>query len=341
MRGSLRASVLVVVALAAAAGATAPAAGPAGAAAVQAGSVGIRLLDVPVDAANDPRAKQYIVDNLVPGTTIERRVEISNTTTAPLRVRVYPDAATITGGAFIGGAGHERNDLTTWTSLSAASLVIPAHAVTRDTVTIAIPEDAAPGERYGVIWAEVSDSSGGSIAQVNRAGIRIYLSVGGGNPPPTSFTVSSLTATRNAKGNPVVLAQVHNTGGRAIDVTGSLSMVKVSGAVAVGPYPVELGTTLAPGQSEPVKVIVTDELVNGPWKATIALQSGLVQETAHAQITFPTNPGATRAVPAQGGGAPWIVALCTGGAAVLLVAIILLVLAARRRSRIARSHTAR
>ena len=56
-------------------------------------------------------------------------------------------------------------------------------------MTIAVPRDAAPGERYGVVWAEVRAAApaAGGITQVSRVGIRIYLSVGpGGRPPPIS-----------------------------------------------------------------------------------------------------------------------------------------------------------
>src|ERR1700730_12511170 len=54
------------------------------------GTVGVRLLEVPGDAVNNPRAREYIVDNLAAGTTIHRRIEVSNTTTAAQHVAVYP-----------------------------------------------------------------------------------------------------------------------------------------------------------------------------------------------------------------------------------------------------------
>src|ERR1700680_1500825 len=50
------------------------------------GSVGVRLLDVPANAVTNPRARDYIVDNLAPGTTIHRRIVVSNTTTSAQHV---------------------------------------------------------------------------------------------------------------------------------------------------------------------------------------------------------------------------------------------------------------
>ena len=161
----------------------------------------------------------------------------------------------------------------------------------------------------------------------------MYLSVGGNNPPPTAFTIDTLTATRNRAGRAVVLAQVHNTGGRAVDLSGTLSMTKVSGAVQVGPYPVTLGTTLAPGQSEPITIPIPDQVVDGPWNATIVLRSGLITEQAQAQITFPKNPGANPATPTHND-FPWAVLIyVTIGAAVLAAAVLLLLGARRKRRR--------
>jgi hypothetical protein len=81
-------------------------------------------------------------------------------------------------------------------------------------VTIATPGDAAPGEQYGVVWAEArSAPSGQGVIQVSRVGIRPYISVGPGGAPAPDFTIESLTAERSPDGRPMVLASVHNTGG--------------------------------------------------------------------------------------------------------------------------------
>jgi hypothetical protein len=271
------------------------------------GSVGVRLLDVPIDAANDPRARQYIVDHLVPGTTIHRRIEISNSTAGPLRVAMYPDAAEIANGSFIGAAGDKADDLSSWTTLSQSSLDIPTEDVACDTVTIAVPADAAPGERYAVVWAQVSGRGGGGVSLVNRVGIRMYVSIGGANPPASGFTVDTMTAQRNPTGMPIVQALVHNTGGRALDMSGTLKLTGVSGALTAGPYAAQLGTTLAPGQSEPVKVVLTDQVSDGPWNATIELKSGLVDETYQSRISFPRDRGAalaSAAYPKSAGAGP-------------------------------------
>ncbi|MDQ1747868.1 MAG: hypothetical protein QOD07_2131 [Frankiaceae bacterium] len=263
-----------------------------------AGSIGIRLLDAPLAGRADPRARIYIVDHLPPGTVIRRHVQISNTTSTTAHVSVYSAAATISNGTFLGAAGRTANDLSTWTSVSPGSLDLPASRSATATVTVAVPSDAAPGERYGVVWAQVQstrDASSG-VTDVSRVGVRLYLSVGPGGAPASNFSIDSLAAERNASGQPVVVASVRNTGGRALDMSGYLRLAGGPGALSAGPFPANLGVTLGIDTTEPVAVVLDRQLPAGPWTAHITLHSGLVTRSASATITFPA-AGSAAAVP--------------------------------------------
>jgi hypothetical protein len=253
------------------------------------GKFGIRLVDVPVVEANNPRAFRYIIDHLHPGTTIHRRVQIANLSASAARITVYPDAALIRGGYFIGDVGATPSELTTWITVSRPSVSLAPNARAMVTVTIRVPRTASPGNLYGVIWAQEAGpgktGNGINVIEVNRVGIRIYLSVGPGGPPPVNFDITSITGTRSARGQPLVLAQVHNTGGQAIDATGYLKLTDGPGGLSAGPYR-ETGVTLAPGQSESIKVLLDKRLPSGPWRALIDLTSGITQRSAEATIDF-------------------------------------------------------
>ena len=252
------------------------------------GSLGVQLLDVPTSARLDPRARLYIVDHVAPGTVIRRRIQVSNSTASATGVVIYPAAATIAKGTFVGAAGHTKNELSTWTSVRPDAPRIRAGARQTVAVKIAVPSDAAPGERYGVVWAETrSPASGDGITQVNRVGIRLYLSVGRGGPPAANFTIDSVTAKRTRDGHPMVLAMVHNTGGRALDMNGTLRLRDGPGGLNAGPYPADLGVSLAIGDTETVRIVLDDRLPAGPWHAQINLRSGLLSRNAAATITFP------------------------------------------------------
>jgi hypothetical protein len=120
----------------------------------------------------------------------------------------------------------------------------------------------------------------------------MYLSVGGANAAPSSFTVDSLTAARAPDGHPMVTAQVHNTGGRALDMSGTLSLSDGPGSLSAGPFPAQLGSTLAPGQSTAVTIALGQQLPDGPWNAALTLKSGLLEKNSQARIQFPAGPGA-------------------------------------------------
>jgi CheY-like chemotaxis protein len=270
-------------------GASSPRPGPATHGAEATGSIGIRLVDAPASARDDPRAQVYIVDHLAPGTVITRRIEVSNTTGAAARVQLYAAAASIGKGSFLGAAGHTANDLSTWTSVVPGEPDVPAGGKLTATVTIAVPADAAPGEQYGVVWAEArsAPNAGGGVTQVSRVGIRLYVSVGPGGAPAAAFTIDTLTAQRSGDGEPTVVATVHNSGGRALDMNGSMELRNGPGGLNAGPFPARLGTTLAIGAAEPVTIALDKALPAGPWDARVTLRSGLLEESARANLTFP------------------------------------------------------
>jgi hypothetical protein len=291
------------------------------------GSIGLRLLDAPI--TDDPRARLYIVDHLSPGTVIKRRIELSNTWDGNAHVLVYAAAARIENGSFLGAAGHTPNELSTWTSVSSPEVNIPPKDGVEMTVTINVPEDAQPGEHYGAIWAEARSSDDVGIVQVNRVGIRIYLSVGAGGAPAADFTVDSLTAQRSDQGRPMIVATVHNTGGRALDVNGDLKLSDGPGGLSAGPFPATLGSTLAIGARGSVTILLDDQVPAGPWDAQLILKSGLLERTAHAVITFPA-AGSALPVETSSDGSRWLLFILAF--AFLVVGITTFVLIRRARN---------
>jgi hypothetical protein len=285
------------------------------------GSIGLRLLDAP--ATDDPRARLYIVDHLAPGTAIERRIEISNTSDSTQAVALYAGAASIENGSFIGAEGRTANEVSSWTTVTPGTSDIAAGGLATATVTLAVPANAAPGEQYGVIWAETrsQEKRGGGVTQVNRVGIRIYLSVGPGGSPAADFTIDSLTAERTPEGQPMVSAAVHNTGGRALDMHGELRLLDGPGGLSAGPFPATLGTTLAIGDTESVTILLDEEVPPGPWDAHIRMQSGLLERDARALITFP-DAGAAVPVIIDNGGMPWTLLVIGGIGLILLLGLI-------------------
>ena len=293
--------------------------------------IGIRLADVPVASSDNPRARVYIVDHVAPGTVVKRRVEISNNTGKDAQIEVYPAAADASHGSFVGLADRARNELSTWTNVDRPKLGLTDGAKEMVEVKIDVPADAAPGEQYAVIWAQATsgakDKSG--VTRVSRVGIRVYLSVGPGGEPASKFEIESVTAARDEAGAPLVRGTIRNTGGRALDLSGTLQLTDGPGGLLAGPFPLVLGTTLGIGETEPVSFKLDKQLPNGPWKAHLEVTSGLLTETAQATITFPES-GTAEAVATSDGSSVW---LWVGIAALVLFLLVLVGWLLARRPR--------
>lgn len=297
----------------------------------QPAGIGVRLLDIPAATQTDPRVRTYIVDRLPPGTKISRRIQVENNSATAQTVRIYPGAAHIRDGGFVGESDPSKNELTTWTSLDRDQLELAPGETGDAMVTITVPADAPESEQYGAVWAEVRSpgTSGSNIIQAARVGIRIYLSVGPGNGKPADFTITSLTAARDTEGKPQISALVTNTGGRAIDVTGELSLQNGPAGVSAGPFPAQNSTTIAPGGTGSVIFTLARELPDGPWTAQARLKSGLIERESTTTITFPAAGHAETVQAPQEAGVP-LAGIAAAATAIILLISALLIRRARQ-----------
>lgn len=299
------------------------------------GQLGIKLLQVPSSEASDPRALEYIIDRLAPGTVIHRQFEVTNLGSVPLNVTVYPAAATISNGSFQFDAGHTQNEMTTWVSISHGALTVAPHANATLVATVTVPRTAPSGSQYGVIWAQVASTGAGNVKLVSRVGVRLYLSIGAGGAAAPNFTLGTPVASRTSAGAPVIRVPVDNTGGLALDVKGTLQLSGGPGGVSAGPFSASTIVTIAPGQSAPDTFKLSSSLPNGPWQATFTMVSGLLTKTVKATVDF---SGVTTTTAVTTRHSFPVVPVAGGAAAVVLLAIVaLLVTRSRRRTMRVRS----
>ncbi|MFK4243019.1 hypothetical protein ACI2KV_09050 [Micromonospora chokoriensis] len=267
-------------------------------------AISIRMLDIPASRVQDPRAQVYIVDHLRPGTTINRRVEVLNSSGVSQEIDFYSGAASVENNAFTVPEGRTGNELSGWIRLKTATMVLDPGERRPVEVEIAVPRKASKGERYAAIWAQVTSAKErtGNVTQIHRVGIRVYLDVGPGGEPPTDFRIDGLAAEPGIGEFPVVTATVTNTGQRALDMTGTLSLSKQ--AVRAGPFKVTNGVTILPDQSGQVRIEVNQALPAGTWDVQAKLASGIVERTATGTISLPVAAPMTVATSA---GPSWLV----------------------------------
>jgi hypothetical protein len=278
------------------------------------GGIGIKLTEVPAEALQaDPRADSYIVGAVEPGSSLRSQITVSNPSTEAQTVYLYTGAAHIAEGTFQGEANPSANDLTSWTELDASEISLEGGGSETLAVTIAVPADAAPGEQYGAVWAEVrgASSADSPVIQANRVGVRMYVTVGGNNAPGAEFTVTSLAPSRNSEGVPQVSALVTNSGGRAVDIIGTLTLTNGPSGLSAGPFELAQATTIAPGDAQDAVFTLGEALPNGPWSAQVTLTSGSIERTAQATIMFPED-GTGQPVTPSGPGNTLLISLVAG-----------------------------
>jgi hypothetical protein len=253
-------------------------------------------------------------------------------------VAIYPAGASIRDGQFHFADDRTGDELTSWVTMGASTATLPPQGHLDVALKIAVPLDAIGGERYAVIWVErASPRIVNGAREINRVGVRIYLDVSGAKRR-TDFAITSLSAERDPTGVPRLVAQVRNTGDRAVDVSGTGALTAGPGGTSAGPIPTAKPVTIAPGEIQPVTTDFDPQLVAGPWQASVSLASGLVHHTASATVTFPTSGALTVSAPTSSPGSAqwwwWLLIAAAVAATTIGCAI-----AVRRRSRSTRARS--
>ncbi len=307
--------------------------------------VGIGLLEVPQARAADPRAQSYIIDHVAPGASFSRRFQVCNGTSSTAALRLYAAAADVRDGQFLLDVSPPDNDVSRAITVAPGSLVLAPGERGIATARFAVPRDAAAGEQYAVVYAELDDTGGAQVKNRSRVGIRVYLDVARGGEPRSDFRINSLQAGRTATGASTVTASVANTGARALDLVGELALRDGPGQLSAGPFAVTRGTTIGVGQTQQVVVPLPAQIAGGPWTADLVLRSGLLTRRASAVVTFPEGTATVaQPVPAVPVSAPAEESIAAdhrilvplAGGLLGLVALLLLVvgyLTSRRRAR--------
>lgn len=266
---------------------------PVGAALAQGSGtgIGIQLLEAPRALEDNPRARLYIIDEVDPGATFDRLIRVSNNSGERRQIDLYSVGASTEDGWTV-EPGREQNELARWITVDPPTVSLGPGEAVEASVTVDVPNDALPGERYAaVLAAGPPTGDGGQVSVISRVGIRVYLFVRGEQPPAEDFEIDTLAGARDEDGTPFVLVGVTNTGERAIDVSGELMLTEGPGSLSAGPFPVTVPRTVGPRDSGQVRVALEPDLPVGPWLARADLRSGMVERAAEATISFPDQPG--------------------------------------------------
>ena len=150
-----------------------------------------------------------------PGETRRLEVDIANDGDAALVARTYAaDVYTIINGGFGGRLRDEPQTGTTrWLTYPTDVLEVSAGMRTRRSFTVAVPEDAGPGEYITGLVLEndepIRGDGGVAVNQIVRQAVAVVVTVAGQRSP--ALAIGEATHTILA-GNSVVAVAVDNTG---------------------------------------------------------------------------------------------------------------------------------
>ncbi|AOX66286.1 hypothetical protein BJK06_11440 [Curtobacterium sp. BH-2-1-1] len=296
---------------------------PAGVAAAGTGSspepgIGVQLLPG-AEATDRSPTSRYIRDTLRPGQTVERTIRVTNASDTERAVSMTTTAAGITDGAFRIDTAP-RSELTDWIGLDPASVDVPARSSALVRVRIAVPPDATGGERYAVVWAATASErpDGTGLRMVSRVGVRSYVAVSGPAALRTAFRVSEPRVGPSGDER-TVLADVRNTGERAVDLTGTLVLADGPAGAVLPSITGDRPRTLAPGQRAALTFTVPAAVAPGTWLARIAVTDGVTTERTAGSIALPSaSPRAATRIDRASGSHPSV-----GLVPVLLVLLVL------------------
>ena len=144
------------------------------------GSVGIRLVAVAGASPRNPLASSYVVERLAPGRGSLAKWRSTTTPIGAWMFRCIRPLRPSCGAISSSRRAEAETSFSRWTSVSQDVVHLGRGSEAFETLTINVPSSASSGERFAVLWAEVSAPPAGGITLVNRVGVRMYLSIGPG-----------------------------------------------------------------------------------------------------------------------------------------------------------------
>ncbi|GAB3159429.1 WxL protein peptidoglycan domain-containing protein [Microbispora hainanensis] len=250
----------VVVALLAASGLLAAGTGPAAAAD---GEVSWTVSTASNDFGSDRPDYRYTLD---PGGRLDDGLVVANNGTTPLHLDVYAADAFTTGQGLLdlrgkdakqAGVDAKQNGVGAWVRTDRPDVTIPPGKTAEVPFTVALPDDAAPGEYMGGIVTSPADAG---AAGDQRLGIRIRLRVGGELNP--SLSVENLQVRYSGTSNPLgagdatVTYTIRNTGNSILAARQTVSVAGPFGHWEARAGHIDDSPQLLPGDTWKVSVPV-------------------------------------------------------------------------------------
>ncbi|WP_240138528.1 WxL protein peptidoglycan domain-containing protein [Streptomyces sp. MUM 178J] len=155
-------------------------------------------------AASQLGSRPYFYLSADPGAAVADEVTVANKTAEPLTFLLYAADAYNTardGGFAVRTRQEEQRGIGAWATPERERITVPAHGSVTVPYTVAVPEDAEPGDHAGALVAldeRIAAAGDGEAVDVGvrqAVGARVYLRVGG--PAVPALAVEDVTLTHD------------------------------------------------------------------------------------------------------------------------------------------------
>jgi hypothetical protein len=214
----------------------------------------------------------YISETLDPGEETAVTVQLGNAGDETTQARTFvADAFTLVNGGFgVKAEDAPKTGSTTWLDYSSETLDLEPGDLVERTVTISVPDDAAPGEYIAGLVLQtaepipVADST--MFRQTIQKSIAIFITVPGPKNPALEIGEASIDQRTRAAS---IQIEIDNPGNVLLKPAGTVTMTDAGGKQIVD-APVKMGSVYA-GTSTLLEIALPTTLLPGTYSVHIEL----------------------------------------------------------------------
>ncbi len=217
---------------------------------------------------------QYFDISLEPGESRELTVRFSNHGEIGTGASVFAaDVYSLYGGGMgMADIDAPRTGATEWLDLESTDLELEPGEAVEETFTVAVPDDAEPGDYITAVVIQNTDPIGVGddderFVQTVRQGIAVAIDIPGDRQPAMEFgeVRHSISA-----GSSVIEVDLQNTGNADLRPDGTFSLQEADGD-EIAASPIGLDTIFA-GTGTVIEVTLTDELPPGDYFIDVVVE---------------------------------------------------------------------
>ncbi len=264
---------------------------------------------------SNPATRAYFVQSLARGRFVRDAVAVSNLSSGPLRLRVYPvDGVTgVTSGAVYTNRGVPLRKAGRWLKASSQTITLPAGAERLVSFVVGVPGKATSGDHLAGLAVEnmrPQHSRGHfAVTEIFRAVVGVEVQVPGRAGPQLALNGASIHALPGTS-VPSVVIDMADAGLKLCKPHLAVTLSGSSGSITAVHRALD---TMLPGDEIPYPMPWPRPLASGNYNATAVATGCGHNVTLHRTVSLGSplagtagHPGlGASTTPHGGGGTPW------------------------------------